>query len=161
MIHVFLDSHVILRGFQIFSIAPKGAKLHMSRVLEQPRARIPLPKTYSREQRSKTLHIIRVFHVPNRKNPHFARGISKKLGRRRLVSFLRTARPPGSVQPPRERRALPDRFAFCQIVQILGYPFALFRRRRIGPDLDSFSSQGRGERKCLAATVAAGANVLR
>ena len=27
----------------------------MSRVFEQPRARIPLPKTYSREQRSKTL----------------------------------------------------------------------------------------------------------
>ena len=83
LVRVFSDSHVILRGFRTFSLAPKGAKWHMSRVFEQPRARIPLPKTYSREQRSKTLHITRVFHVPNRKNPHFARGIPKKVGRGR------------------------------------------------------------------------------
>ena len=55
----------------------------MSRVFEQPRARIPFPKTYSREQRSKTLHITRVFHVSNRKNPQFARGIPKIPGQAR------------------------------------------------------------------------------
>ena len=83
LVCAFPDSHVILRGFRTFSIAPEGAKWHMSRVFEDPRARIPLPKTYSREQRSKTLHITRVFHVPNRENLRFARGMAKKIGQRR------------------------------------------------------------------------------